>query len=413
MESVLIMEGRHENRKRIILVSELFYPEESATAHILTKIAGKLACDFDVFILTGPVSYEERSHENSNKPSVEEYDIERVWVPALSKNYLLSRLIRFFALTIGLGLKTLLRTRHTDIVFAVTNPAPLLVALAMVRALRQFRLVFLVHDVFPENSVAAGIISRHNVLYPLVKRVFDWAYGSADAIITIGRDMSEVLAGKISTKATNLTLIENWADFPLIEQIPRSQSMIASMGLSKKIVIQYAGNIGRVQGVLEFLALISPVKNDIVRYVFRGSGALSSALFEATKGRENFILEGSYSRNSHSQILAACDIALVILGPEMFGLGVPSKTYNIMAAGKPILYLGPKNSEIYRLVRENNIGWAFDWHDKDELISLIRSFSTEQIGLFAEMGGRARLLAEMRYSEAIQLEKFSKFFKTL
>jgi len=407
------MVSNNEPRKRIILVSELFYPEESATAHILTKIAGKLVCDFDVLILTGPASYEERKHQNLNKPPVEEDNIERVWAPALSKNNLLGRLIRFFVLTIGLGLKTLLRTKRTDIVFAVTNPAPLLVALAMIRVLRRFRLVCLVHDVFPENSVAAGIISHDHFLYPLVKRVFDWAYGSADAVITIGRDMSEVLAGKIPAKADRLTLIENWADYPLIEQIPRCQSMIASMGLSKKIVIQYAGNIGRAQGLLEFVNLISTVENDAVRYVFRGSGALSAALSEATKDRESFIVEGSYPRSNQDQILAACDIALVILGPEMFGLGVPSKAYNIMAAGKPMLFIGPKNSEIYRLVKENNIGWAFDWCNKDNLISLVRSLSIEKIDSFAEMGGRARLLAEKNFSEENQLEKFSRFFKTL
>jgi glycosyltransferase involved in cell wall biosynthesis len=407
------MDSRREYRKRIILVSELFYPEESATAHILTKIAGKLSRDFDLLVLTGPSSYEERSHQNSNKPPVKEDNIERVWVPALSKNNLLGRLIRFFVLTIGLGCKALFRTRRTDIVCAVTNPAPLLVALALIRGLRRFRLVFLVHDVFPENSVAAGIIHRERLFYSLIKRLFDWAYGSADAVITIGRDMSEVLARKIPAKVDRLTLIENWADYPLIEEIPRNQSMIVTMGFSEKIVIQYAGNIGRAQGLLEFVNLISTVENDAVRYVFRGSGALWAALSEVTKGRENFIVKGSYPRSNQDQILAACDIALVILGPEMFGLGVPSKAYNIMAAGKPILYLGPKNSEIYRVVRENNIGWAFDWHEKDELVSLICSFSTEQYGLFAEMGVRARSLAENKYSEAAQLEKFSKFFKTL
>lgn len=407
------MERLHNQRQRLIFVTELFYPEESATAHILTKIAGKLIHDFDVLVLTGPASYEERSHQNLNKSPIEKDNIERVWAPNLSKNNLLGRVIRFLVLTIGLGWRTLFRSRRTDIVFAVTNPAPLLVMLAMIRSFRRFRLVFLVHDVFPENSVAAGIIHRNHLLYPLVKRVFDWAYASADSVITIGRDMSEMLAKKIPTRADKITLIENWADYPLVEKIPRDQSMIVPMGLSTKIVIQYAGNIGRAQGLLEFVDLISGVKNDFAWYVFRGSGALSAALSVATKDRENVFVDGAYSRSNQDQILAACDIALVILGPEMFGLGVPSKAYNIMAAGKPILYIGPRNSEIYRLVSENNIGWAFDWCDKDKLISLIGSFSMEQIGLFSEMGGRARLLVEKKYSEATQLEKFSQFFKTL
>lgn len=399
--------------QRIVLVSELFYPEESATAHILTKIAGELAREFELLVLTGPASYEGRAHHNASKPPIDGDRIIRTWAPELNKNKLLARLSRFLLLTIGLGWKTLGKSRRTDTVFAVTNPAPLLVALAMIRKIRRFRLVFLVHDVFPENAVAAGVIRDDHLLYPLIKRLFDWAYGSADAVITIGRDMSEVIARKIPASIDRITLIENWADNPLVERISRDQSMIRSMGLSNRIVIQYAGNIGRAQGLLEFVDLVSSVENDIVRYVFRGSGALSTALHEATQGRHDFILEGSYPRSDQSRVLGACDIALVILGPDMYGLGVPSKTYNILAAGKPVLFLGPKDSEIYRLIKSHDIGWAFDWHETDQLIQLIDKWSILDLPAIEARGNKARELAESAFTEAGQLAKFSTFFRSL
>jgi glycosyltransferase involved in cell wall biosynthesis len=399
--------------RRILMVSELFYPEESATAHILTKIAGELAQEFELLILTGPASYEGRAQHNASKPPVEESSIVRTWAPKLSKNKLAGRLVRFLALTIGLGWKTLLISRRTDIVFAVTNPAPLLVALAMIRKIRRSELVLLVHDVFPENAVAAGIIRPDHFLYPLIRRVFDWAYGSADAVITIGRDMSEVIARKIPASADKITLIENWADHPLVERISRNQSMIPSMGLSNRIVVQYAGNIGRAQGLLEFVNLVSSARNDNVRYVFRGSGALTLALREATQGQQSFILEGSYPRAEQSRVLGACDIALVILGPDMYGLGVPSKTYNIMASGKPVLFLGPKDSEIYRLVKSHDIGWAFDWNETDQLIELINQWSIHDLHAIQERGENARRIAETSYSEAVQLAKFTTFFQRM
>ena len=79
----------------------------------------------------------------------------------------------------------------------------------------------------------------------------------------------------------------------------------------------------------------------------------------------------------------------------MYGLGVPSKTYNILASGRPILFLGPKNSEIDLLVRKNGIGycgWPEKWN-KEELIT---------------MGKNSRLLAETKYSERVILDKFLK-----
>jgi glycosyltransferase involved in cell wall biosynthesis len=398
------------NGRRILLVSELFYPEESATAHILTKIAGELARSFELLVLTGPASYEGRAHHNASKPPIDDSRIERAWAPGLNKNKLLGRLVRFLVLTFGLGWKTLLRVRRTDAVFAVTNPAPLLVALALIRKVRRFHLVFLVHDVFPENAVAAGVIRRDHALYPLIKRVFDWAYGSADAAITIGRDMSEVIARKNPSSADRITLIQNWADDPLIERMARDRSLIPSMGLSDRIVVQYAGNIGRAQGLLEFVDIVSQAKNETVRFVFRGSGALTAALQKATQGQDRFIHEGAYPRADQSKVLGSCDVALVILGPDMYGLGVPSKTYNILAAGKPVLFLGPRDSEIYQLVKSHDIGWAFDWNEAAQLVKLINQWSIRDLPAIAERGNNARKLVEAHYTEAGQLARFSAFF---
>jgi glycosyltransferase involved in cell wall biosynthesis len=398
---------------RVVFVSELFYPEESATAHILTKIAGEVAHEFDLTVLTGPVSYEGRSQAHASGPPIDHKRIVRTWAPALGKNKIHERLVRLLVLSIGLSWKTLLVSRREDTVFAVSNPAPLLVPLAIIRKIRRFRLVFLVHDVFPENAVAAGVIRPDHFMYPVIRRVFDWAYGSADAVVTIGRDMSEVIARKAPSSAGKITLIENWADHPLIERIARNQSMIPSLGLSDRIVIQYAGNIGRAQGLRQFIDLIAGIENDFVHYVFRGAGAMFEVLRDATKDRSRFLVEGSYLRSQQNQILAACDIALVTLGPGMFGLGVPSKTYNILASGKPVLFLGPKDSEIYRLVKAHEIGWAYDWDEADQLIEFIRRLSMHDLRMIEALGDRARKIAETFYTEANQLPKFSRLFRSL
>ena len=77
----------------------------------------------------------------------------------------------------------------------------------------------------------------------------------------------------------------------------------------------------------------------------------------------------------------------------MYGLGVPSKTYNILASGRPVLYFGPKDSEIDLLVRENGIGFC-RWPEKWDM---------EELKM---MGRKARALAERDYSEHTILNKF-------
>lgn len=400
-------------RQRIILVTDPFYPDESATAHILSKVAGFLAEEFELLVLAGPESYEDRPHRNTAEPPVDDRAVLRTAAAGLRKNNLPEKIARFLLLTISLSWQTLRHSRRTDIVFTVTNPAPMLVALAVIRKFRPFRLVVLVHDVFPENAAAAGLIGGKNPFYRLIRAVFNRAYGSADALITIGRDMSEVIRRKVPAGADRITLIENWADCTLVEPIPRDQSMIPGMGLADKIVLQYAGNLGLAQGLLEFADLVSVVTNDALRFVFRGSGALSTDLHRAVRGRKSFLVEGPYARSGQSRVLGSCDIAVVILGPDMYGLGVPSKIYNILASGKPVLFLGPGESEIYRLIKSHDIGWAFDWKDGGQLIQWLNNLSIHDSGDWSACGARARALAETAFTEAGQLAKFHTLFHSL
>ena len=59
----------------------------------------------------------------------------------------------------------------------------------------------------------------------------------------------------------------------------------------------------------------------------------------------------------------------------MLGLGVPSKTYNILCAGKPILYIGDVNSEIAIMIKENNIGYIAEPGNLDSITNAIKWFS--------------------------------------
>ena len=344
-------------RKRIILVSELFFPDETSTAFIMSRISQYLSKNFNLLVLAGPESYEkDNSRLVTNENGFKDVQVERAWAPSLDKNNLLARTLRLAVLSFGLAWLVFVRTKRSDVVLTVSNPAPLIVLLALIRKLKKFSLLLLVHDVFPENSVAAGLLRKDSIFHKLIKLIFDWSYSAPDLIVTIGRDMAEVVADKTKGKKQRVRIIENWADLDLVKPIPRELSRIELWRLNENIVIQYAGNIGRAQGILELIDIISLAHNKIIHYVFLGSGALVNSLTQKIRGAGNITIGGAYSRDDQSIVLGSCDIALVILGRAMYGLGVPSKTYNIMAAGKPILYIGPKNSEIYRLVCEFNIG---------------------------------------------------------
>ena len=115
---------------------------------------------------------------------------------------------------------------------------------------------------------------------------------------------------------------------------------------------------------------------------------------------------GPYSRNQQTDVLNDSDISLVTLVKGMYGLGVPSKTYNILAAGKPILYIGEKGTEIWRTVEDNYIGYCFEPDDKKGVVDFVQSLTIDSLPSLRTMGNMARELSERKYSKGTILTKF-------
>ena len=360
------------------IITELFPPDETSTAYILGEIANACAREYDVRVICGPEVYDPRKvldvqHPFKLDPSVKLIradglgtDKNTSWGKARSFIAMSRRLYRLAKRHIGEG----------DKVLSVTNPAPLTLLMSRLRKKRCFEWTILVHDVFPENTVPAGLHIPGSA-YRYAKRLFDRAYARADRLIALGRDMAEVLRKKAGEGA-RIEIIENWAEVETIKPLPFPEGPIK---------LGYAGNIGRVQGLDK---LVDELPEGIELH-FYGTGAMEDSLKRL--GKDNVFFHGPYFRSRQTEVLGACHIAVVTLSEGMYGLGVPSKAYNIMAAGRPILYFGPPAGEIGLMVRENGIGylgWPEKW-DREEM---------------EEMGNRARELAENVFGKSAILEKF-------
>lgn len=396
------------NRKKLWIVTELFYPEETSTSYILTKIANKLCEKYEVHVICGPEAYELASTMTRSTLTLNKaINVHRVSNVNLDKNKLLFRIIRFIILSIKLSLSLSKKVNKKDKVLIVTNPAPLLLFVSIIKKIKKFHLSILVHDVFPENTIPAGIFkSKKNVIYGLIKTIFDKAYSTADRLIVLGRDMKEVLFDK--TKNASISIIENWADIHSIFSKDRSIWTSFSQKDKNLIHIQYAGNIGRVQGLMELLSIIKEANNPLLHFNFIGEGALKSEmiLFVEKNNMNNISFLGSYKRDEQNNILNSCDLSVVTLSSGMYGLGVPSKTYNILAAGKPIIFIGDKNSEIGLLIDENEIGYCFSPNDREQLLLFLKNLTSNELDKLTTMGNKARSLAEIKYSEENILNKY-------
>lgn len=364
----------------------MFYPEETATAYIMTEYARSLRNKYDITVICAGKGI-------SLIPNAEDIAIERVFCPNWDKGKLVNRTFKFIVISLLLTCKLLLNVKKSDKVLTVTNPAPMLFFTALVKKFKGFELAIVVHDVFPENAIAAGIFaSDKSFAFRTLKRIFDWSYSKADQLIVLGRDMQDIIKKKIRYKtSTNVMIIENWAESSIIHLKKK---------YSDKIVIQYAGNIGRVQGLMEFISCFGQANNPKIKFILRGGGAMEQDIKHYIKEHNlcNIELKGPYKRTEQTDILNDCDIALISLSPNMYGLGVPSKSYNIMASGKPILYIGNPNSEMSLTIREYGLGYCFDNGEREQLIEFLKSIDENFRNEFVAKGNEASKVCEAKYS---------------
>lgn len=392
---------------RYWIISELFYPEEVSTGYVMTKIAEKLNETVDVGVICGPFGYQSdvfKASYNLDSGIL----IRRTKLPKFNKNNIFFRIIGSFLLSFGIAFKILIYVKRRDKVILVTNPPTLLLMLAILKRIKRFRYTIIVHDVFPENAFTGGIIKRGSFVGDLLLTVFSKAYNCANSLIVVGEDMRDLFLNKIDNQIP-IKVITNWADhkeiFPVV---PQNLSEYYSIELEKQVVLQFAGNIGRVQGLDLFFDSLTRLKNKSFSLILIGSGA-QKPILESIKARfclNNIFFLQPKPRSQQQEFLNACHIGLVTLTSGMYGLGVPSKVYNILSAGKPVLYVGDSNAEIYRYVRDYNVGWAFTWDELDKLSLFLESINMNILEEIKLKGLNARKLVENKFTKDQILEQY-------
>lgn len=394
---------------RVWFISEQYHPQETATGYLLTALAEGLAHHLPVNVVcTRPgrtlVGMRVSAREKRNNVA-----IQRCMATTLNKDLLLYRLINLATASCSIFLRSMRQFRKGDCVVVVTNPPSLPFLTAIACWLVKARCVLLIHDVYPEVLVATGLLEQN----AMVARFLWWLnkrlYRSARGIVVLGRDMQKLVSGRIDREDHRVVIIPNWAE--LEEVVPRDRrenDLLRELGLIDRFVVQYAGNMGRPNDVESLIESAKRLRHaQDIHFLFIGSGAKRGWLERAVveNGLPNVTILPSRSRADQSNFLNACDMAVISLIRGMSGVSVPSRTYNSLAAGKPIIAVAECDSELALLTQEEQVGWVVPPHDPDAIVAAILDAKQDPARLHA-MGARARLVAEKKYSLSTAVESY-------
>jgi len=396
------------------ILSEVYYPEETGTGYYITKIAEHLALSREVSALCGQPAYSRAGVRAPLSETHKGVQIFRCPSLVLHQRSIWTRLIRMMSITASILVTGLRRIHRGDSILAVTNPpsAPMLAAVLSFVLRVPYSLV--VHDVYPDMVAACGMTSREAVSYKVLQKISRLVLRHAESIFCIGRDMREHLAHARGTGTSDgIEIITLWADCQEIYPSPReSNPLLLELGLTNKLVVLYAGNMGHPQDVGTLATAIERLESDEgIHFLFIGSGPKKIILDQlVARGLRNITVLPPRPRSAQNEFLNACDVGIISLVPGMLGLAVPSRTYNLMAAGKPIIALVSESSEVARVVREEGIGWVVELGAVEKVVQAIQA-ARESGELLLEMGARARQAAETKYSPQTILRQFDAFFE--
>lgn len=376
---------------RVIFVNRYFYPDHSATSQMVSDLAFHLASHgFDVAAITSRQRYDDAAARLPEREIVHGVEIRRVWSSSFGRHFLPGRALDYLTFYLSAMFAMMGEDRAT--IVAMTDPP----MLSVPAAIASERVVNWLQDLFPEVASALGIGAPG-----FVRRIRDWSLRKARANVVIGESM----------RAPKAVVIHNWADAALhpVESGsrglgvsgPRSTPSPRDLETARPrnpFVLGYSGNLGRAHDVATMLGAMNRLRGDDVELVITGGGAKLDEVRAANL--PNVRIEPYAPRERLSESLSSADAHLVTMVPATEGLIVPSKFYGILAVARPVLFVGAKDGELARLVREHDCGVAVEAGDADGLAAAIRMLAADRERARA-MGQRGRALYDERFAPEI------------
>ncbi len=373
---------------RVVIVNRYFYPDHSATSQMAGDLAFHLASKgWRVEVVTSRQRYDDAAARLPRREIVDDVTILRIWTSRFGRAFLPGRAVDYATFYLS-AFFAILRRGRGAVVIAMTDP-PLLSVVAAVSA---HRVVNWVQDLFPEVAEALGVLKRA----PLLRRLRDWSLRRARVNVAL----SEAMARRLP----HAVVRHNWADAAL-HPVPRESNVLRQeWQLGDSFVVAYSGNLGRAHDVATIASTMQALAGDpSIRFLIIGGGAKQKQL----EGLPSVQFRPYQPRDVLSESLSAADAHLVSLQPPLEGLIVPSKFYGVLAAGRPVLYIGAHDSELARLTLDHGLGYVIAPGDSTALTAAIRELAADP-ALARAMGSRGRALYDARFASKIALSDWER-----
>jgi len=361
----------------VLKLSSYCYPERIASSHLsddLNEAYEKADIFCDVYAPTPCRGIDEETRKKYKKIKYEERNNGHIRIHRYSmfkepKNPLF-RAFRYF-LCILRGTLSGLCAKNIDVYYASSTPPINGLIMFLLKKIRKFKIVYNLQDIFPDSLVNAKMTKKGSILWKIGRIVENITYKSADKIIVISEDFKKNIMEK-GVPEEKIEVIYNWVNENKVVNVERCNNILFDRyNLDKdKFYICYSGNIGHSQN-MEMLTEVAKSLEDYndIGFVIIGEGAFKPRLLEIIKEKniKNITVLPFQDYEEISHVFSLGDAGLIISKKGIGTNSVPSKTWSIMSAERPVLASFDKDSEFDRIITENNCGICVEADDAKKL----------------------------------------------
>ena len=392
---------------RLTLLNQFYAPDISPTAQLAASLAEHRAeRGDDVTIVTGRAGYLE-GRLAARRSSTPRLRVRRVWTPDLGKSSLARRLLGYATFSLGSTARLVLLPRQ-DVIVSMTTPPFVVVAAVLHKLLHPgTRVVLWSMDCYPDAAERFGELATGGLPSRLLRRLNRWLFARVDAVVALDGAMAELLSSQYASASDRppVTVIPNWERRALFPSpaLPRpTWPGYAPLRTEGRAVVVYLGNTGvghRFDTVLDAAAELG----DEALFLFVGGGArwddLAGAVDE--RGLTNVVLHSYVPKEDTPAVMAGADGALITLDDRALGVMSPSKLHANLAAGLPVLYVGPAGSNVDEAIVAHGCGTSVREGDPAALVTAVRGLRADP-----EARQRARAAFEAAYCDDATLPAF-------
>ena len=273
-----------------------------------------------------------------------------------------------------------------DLVMYSTPPITLAGVISYIKKRDNAKTYLLLKDIFPQNAVDMGMMSRKgvkSVFYKYFRSKEKKLYAISDRIGCMSQaNVDYVVKHNIDIDENIVEVCPN-----CVEPIDMSIDDSTRVAIRKKYnipvdkrVFVYGGNLGKPQGIDFLLKCVESQKlNEDCFFLIVGDGTEFGKIEEYANSvkQKNLLLLKRLPKEDYDTLVGACDVGMIFLDYRFTIPNFPSRLLSYMQAKIPVFAVTDPNTDIGKVIVDGGFGWWCESNNVDSFIMLMKTIENE------------------------------------